>query len=167
MQTKEDMNNFERPPLQWNRNFLYERENVFKLVEIVLGSCCVMMNSLCYPNDVVLTCTNMMHSVTQLFSIVCVNVFFLIVTFVLALCNLCGITDSFYKFNFPVIEKKVYMLAVFMYLVSFIMVGSAFMVSTFVVYWFLPLVFTILTTVAYIYDLIYKHDGSIQAALCP
>ncbi|ETN79277.1 hypothetical protein NECAME_02703 [Necator americanus] len=31
------MNNFERPPLQWNRNFLYERENVFKLVEIVFG----------------------------------------------------------------------------------------------------------------------------------
>ncbi|EYB96289.1 hypothetical protein Y032_0151g2797 [Ancylostoma ceylanicum] len=44
-----------------------------------------------------------MHSVTQLFSIVCVNAFFLIVTTVLALCNLCGITDSFYKFNFPII----------------------------------------------------------------
>ncbi|KHJ95664.1 hypothetical protein OESDEN_04385 [Oesophagostomum dentatum] len=133
----------------------------------VLGLCCAILNGLCFPNEVVLKCTNTIHSVTQLFSIICVNSFFLVVTIILALCNLCGVMDSFYKFNFPVIERKIYLLTIFMYIVSLIMVAAAISGSTFIFAWFLPLVFTLLTTITYTYDLTCRSDGSILAALCP
>ncbi|CAJ0610158.1 unnamed protein product [Cylicocyclus nassatus] len=154
------MNGFERPPLRVNRNFFYESENIFKLLEIALGICCAIFNAQCFPNDVVLRCTYTMHSVTQLFSVVCVNAFFLVTTTALVLCNLFGVVDSYYKFNFPVVERRVYLLTVIMYIVSLIMVIAAISQSRFVSAWVFPLIFTALTTVTYVYDLIRKYDGS-------
>ncbi|CAI4225684.1 unnamed protein product [Auanema sp. JU1783] len=147
------------PPIRFNRGFWDDKLNRLKLAQIFLGIAAAIFNSYCFPNSLWGFCTYRIHTFPQIFSILCVNIFFIVISSLLAFCNLLGIMDSYYKYNFPLLEKFLTTLATVMYSISSVLVFVALLTSPFIASWLLPLFFTLWTTAAYGWDSKQRWDA--------
>lgn len=69
------------------------------------GAFALLLTVNCYPNHYVDYCAPQLFSFFQLFSSVCVNGFFLVVTTVFALLHLISVPDAFYHYNFSLLVR--------------------------------------------------------------
>ncbi|CAD6185188.1 unnamed protein product [Caenorhabditis auriculariae] len=146
------MTSLERPPLIVNKGFLDSRQNLLKIVEVILGVTTACVNNYCYPNPFHSYCTERIFYATQLFSILVINIFCIALTALLAMANLLGFYDAFYKFNFPVLERFLTTLFAVLYLTDVVIIFSDVMSVPFSPAWMLPLIFTLWTAVVYSAD---------------
>ncbi|CAJ0916685.1 unnamed protein product, partial [Mesorhabditis belari] len=144
--------NHSGPPLMVNRGFFEERRNVLRLCQIIVGIFCALSNAYCFPNDLFHECTSYFHSFSQIFSIVCVNVFFCVLTVVMVIFDFFGVTQAYYKYNFHLMERLFSTLATLCYGLSLIFLIVALFQSTFVAQWLFTTSGTLLNTFLYAWD---------------
>ncbi|CAJ0582739.1 unnamed protein product, partial [Mesorhabditis spiculigera] len=152
--------NHQGPPLMVNRGFFEEKRNVIRVCQIVVGIYCALANAYCFPNDLFRECSHLYHSFPQVFSIVCVNVFFCVLTTVMVIFDVFGVSQAYYKYNFHLMERLFSTLAAAVYCISALFLLMALFQSTFVIQWLFTLMGTALNTALYIYDAVdrFKND---------
>lgn len=146
-----------RPPLRLDRAFLDDPFNRLKLLEMGLGLLTLIFTTNCWPNNFYQYCSATTFNFSQMFTEICVNFFFLILTTIFAIASLFSVPDAYYYYNFPLLEKFYVLLASCMYLIGVFISYKNFFESIFSVIWIFQVAFITLTFVAYCIDFLWRR----------
>uniref|UniRef100_A0A8R1HTI9 Uncharacterized protein n=1 Tax=Caenorhabditis japonica TaxID=281687 RepID=A0A8R1HTI9_CAEJA len=140
------------PPLMLNRAFFERKENLLKILQLILGFINIFTNYWCYPNQHFLYCGERYFTSAQVFQLVVFNGFCLCLTFSLIIANIAGVYDAYYKTNPYVLERYLIYLQTFLYTVAYITLVVDFESNPYAKAFAIPLISTTLTLLAYVVD---------------
>ncbi|MFH4980318.1 hypothetical protein AB6A40_007027 [Gnathostoma spinigerum] len=140
------------PPIRFSSDFLFEKINRLKLIEMPVGIACLLCSALCFPNADVQQCSSEVHSFTQLFTAIPVVAVTLLCTVILTVCHCLDVPNAYYRFNFPQMEKLLSTLSCALYAVATIMLFIYLWTIPFVVLWLLEMALLVFAFAVYGYE---------------
>uniref|UniRef100_A0A914V454 MARVEL domain-containing protein n=1 Tax=Plectus sambesii TaxID=2011161 RepID=A0A914V454_9BILA len=138
--------------VQLNVGFFVERQGFLKIAQFVLGLVVTIIIGACNPHTGHYDCGHGVQNFFQGFVLICINIFTLIITFLLIVAHLLNLPDAYYKWNFPIFERLYTTLATLLYILGTVIVIIYMFANGFQGAWIIAILLSIFITAAYALD---------------